>query len=310
MPKLTPEESREIGGASAQIEKQQKAAEARAALDKIGKSAENVTFTKVDKLGDNVRVVGESEGSAAPKPQLSSKPKPLPKAKPKPTVGRGAGGRIVSLKKTAEKPVSKRKQTRTGKKIDRATGKIAVPLVKRGEGGRAVGTTAEERQAAVTTNLPVAGPGVMGGAATPRASMRTAPVTARGQSADYKGFARNPVQVGALLREAMGHLEKMKATHGTPEFHEHHNNFNAIHSTLSGVDTRVHTLLGLAAHAVRNPSHPDSAKHFDLVTKALRGKLSVGSRKAASNIEGAREGQRAARAARIAAEQAKKEGNT
>ena len=75
----------------------------------------------------------------------------MAKRKPaKPTVKRGAGGKIESLRRPIapvageqEKPKSeitptptKRKKTRSGKVLDRATGRIAIPSVKQGAGGK------------------------------------------------------------------------------------------------------------------------------------------------------------------------------
>jgi hypothetical protein len=289
MPKLTPQESKEIGGADAQIEKQKQAAAKREAESKVGKSVDSVTFKKGPlKKGTRVvtptgeSVVGEPSGPAGPKVQLSKKEKP----KRVGSVKRGAGGRIESARRDITVP----------KKVK--------PTVRRGKGGRA------EKITPVAPNVPTAGPEVMGGQVQPRAAMRTTPVTGRTQLREKnKGFAQKPAQVGELLRQAMVHLDRMKKTQGTPEFHEHHNNFNEVHATLQKADPSVHTLLGIAAFTVRNPGHPDSEKHFKAAMSTIRRKISGGLSVREENIDRAKAGQARARAARIAAEKAKKEGN-
>lgn len=203
-------------------------------------------------------------------------------------------------KKKRQAPV-RRTSTWVGKKVGKRAGAI-----QKNEDGTLSRVTKEEARASVTTELPRQ----EAPAPKPSGKMRTVVATGRTQvSPSNRGFARNPAQVGELLRQAIGHLEKMKATHGTDEYHQHHDAFNAVHATLQGADSRVHTLLGIAAHTVRNPNHPNADTHFTLSMKALRSKLASGTRVAGENAENARAGQARARAARIAAEQAKKEGN-
>lgn len=229
---LTIEESKELKGSAYELKKAQKAKEAKIQEQKYGTPVENVVFQKGE-LKEGTRVVGEPEKSESPKQQLKRKPKPLPKAKPRPTVGRGTGGRIISLKKT--KPISKRKQTRTGKKIDRATGKIAVPLVRRDEQGRAVGTTAEERAATVTTVLPEAGREVM--QPTPRVlTPQPGGTLGRGGQRRLRGFGMPHARVKAAVDAAIHHLDGMKSTQGTPEFDDHEKAFDAIHANIQGMD--------------------------------------------------------------------------
>lgn len=208
----------------------------------------------------------------------------------------------------ADTPKKPRKKTRTGRSLLKS-GKVAIPVIKKDEAtGKMRGLTEAEKREARTTALPTAGREKMGGdPITVGVNRRTTPVTGRSiVETPKRGFARNPQQVGGLLKQAIGHLEKMKETHGTPDFHGHHDTFNQVHAAL-GVDRSVHQMLGIARSAILNPTHPQSQTHFDLSMKALRSKLSQGTSVAAQNVENARAGQAAARAKRIAAQ---KEGNS
>lgn len=206
----------------------------------------------------------------------------------------------IKLPKKKKAPV-RRESPWVGKKVGKRAGAI-----QKNEDGTLSRVTKEEARASVTTELPRQ----EAPAPKPSGKMRTVVATGRTQvQPSNRGFARNPAQVGELLRQAIGHLENMKRTHGTEEYHQHHDAFNAVHATLQGADSRVHTLLGIAAHTVRNPNHPNADTHFTLSMKALRSKLASGTRVAGENAENARAGQARARAARIAAEQSKKEGN-
>lgn len=294
MPRLTPEESKAIGGAAAEAEKQAKAKEAQQRLDKMGKSVDKVTFKKEPlKKGTRIvtpkgeTIVGEENEPAAPKQQLKKKPKPLPKAKPKPLVGRGAGGRIVSLKK--EKTVSKRKQTRTGKKIDTATGKIAVPLVKRGEGGRAVGTTADERAAAVRTEVPTAGPEVM----QPRGESQTIlpkGILQRGGQRKLRGFSHPHSTVKSAVDAAIHHLGKMTETKGTPDYDLHEKAFDAIHANIQSMDKHG---LGITVGQLKHQTMTGGAKAphiLRLLHTRIQDRLEEGRTAEAENKQRAQEG--------------------
>jgi hypothetical protein len=243
-------------------------------------------------------VLKEGEKSAAKIEEEASTSKTATSSTPKKR--KGSVPQIKLPKKKKVKPV-RRTSTWVGKKVGLRAGAI-----RKDESGKLTRVTKEEAKASITTVVPTVQPAP----SRPQAKPRTAVATGAGVvNPSNRGFARNPAQVGELLRQAIGHLEKMKATHGTEEYHQHHDAFNAVHATLQGADSRVHTLLGIAAHTVRNPNHPNADTHFTLSMKALRSKLSQGRRVAGENAENARAGQARARAKRIAAEQAKKEGN-
>ena len=226
----------------------------------------------------------QEEPSSSPKQQLKKKPKALPKAGPKPTVGRGESGRIVSLKK--QPTISKRKETRTGKKIDRATGKIAVPLVKRDESGRAVGTTPEERKATITTILPAAGPEVM---QQPTRTQTAQPIgVLRRGGQKLRGFKGSYEKVHAGVQAALGHIESMKATQGTPEFDHHQDAFNAIHSNIKAWDERG---LGITVGQLKHSTlHGASPAVLSLLHTKIKDRLEDGKTVHEENIRRAQEG--------------------
>jgi hypothetical protein len=223
------------------------------------------------------------------------------KAAAKPAVTRGPDGRAVSAKppvqppgptsgfptfvgKTKDKnfvasrPTKKRKTTRSGKKLT-AEGTVAVPTVTRDETGKLRGTSKEERAAAVTTELPDA-PVVR--EETPvsgnigRVSTRATGVSKAGSVPALK----------ALVATARGHLQNMQDTHGTPDFHGHHSAFNEVHATIMAGDHQLGTMLGIARHAVVNPT-PESANHLTLahtmIDERLRGAETVESGRASDN---------------------------
>lgn len=303
MPKLTPEESKAIGGAAAEAEKQAKAKAAKDALNKLGKSVEDVKFQQgplnrgtriVTPKGETV--VGEKDEPAAPKQQLRNNPKPLPKAKPKPSVGRGPGGRIVSLKK--QTTISKRKQTRTGKKLDVATGRIAIPLVKRGEGGRAVGTTPEERAASVRTEItPSAKVATSEQLSNIRETMQPAVqsqtmlpkgVLQRGGQRKLRGFPVPHSRVKAAVDAAVHHLGNMKSTRGTPEFDQHEKTFDAIHSNIQAMDKHG---LGITVGQLKHQTLNNGSPHvLNQLHNMIQDRLEEGRMAEAENKQRANEG--------------------
>ena len=146
-----------------------------------------------------------------------------------------------------------RKKTRSGKKLDKVTGKIPVPSVKRGEKGRAVGMTAEEKKAAVTTNLPAAGRETMQPKETavpiaPRGTLRRGGLKA---TKTIKGG-----QVGFPITQkatyaALHHLNKAHFALGAGLEHQHHlDAFDAIHNNIKGMDEQLHTSLKTARHLI------------------------------------------------------------
>ena len=267
-------------------------------------------------------------------PAKPVEPKPLPvegkkvykapvQKRPKPKVAtaaklKAAGVRPAKnteLKKgivavtTAEKPKRKkavRTTTKTGKKIDPKTGKIKTP--KKGQiakvGDKLVRVSdeniGEATQAAVTTQLPTAGPEV----ATPRVELPSA-----GRDA-FQGFSTsNPEHHSALkehLNNAWKHIGGMIRTRGTDEYHAHHEAFNATHATIANYHPSLGRILDVAYNAVhKQPDHPDSAKALTMAKQAagdtIKAGLSAASGRAAS--------QQKARAERMARIRAEREGN-
>lgn len=217
----------------------------------------------------------------------------------KPTVKRGEDGKIVSLKQkpgptsglpefvgktkdpkaVASRPVKPRKKTRTDKVIDSKTGKVFVPKVARGENGKIRATTPEEQVAAKTTVLPAVEP-----KAEPK---KDAPMAIRGARSVSKGFAVAYPVVEKAVHAAMTHIGNMRATHGTDEFHQHHEAFNLIHANIGKMSPELHTSLGQARHEVMNPSDKTDG-NLALIHKAVSARLAIG--RAAHNERQARSG--------------------
>jgi hypothetical protein len=243
------------------------------------------------------------------------------KAVSKPAVTRGPDGRAVSAKPAAptpgptegvptfvgktkdknyvgSKPTKKRKVTRSGKKVT-AEGTVAVPTVKR-ENGTLRGTTPEERLAARTTVLPDA-PVVRD---TPSKAGNIGRVTTRATGVANAGSVP---ALRDLVKTARGHLQSMQDTHGTPDFHAHHTSFNEVHATIMAGDHQLGTMLGIARHAVVNPT-PESANHLTLahtmIDERLRGAETVESGRASDNARNS-----ANRKARIEAYKLERDGS-
>lgn len=230
------------------------------------------------------------------------------KAAKNPTVKRGAGGKIESIRRPIA-PVGdetsapkkdtryaapgakprKAKTTRSGKRIDKATGKIAVPLVKRGEGGRAVGTTPEERAAAVRTDLPSAGPEVM----QPKPEVQTIlpkGVLQRGGQRKLRGFSHPHSTVKAAVDAAVHHLGRMTETRGTPEFDDHEKAFDAIHGNIQNMDKHG---LGITVGQLKHQTLTGGAKAphiLRLLHTRIQDRLEEGRMAEAENKQRAQEG--------------------
>ena len=172
-----------------------------------------------------------------------------------------------------------RKKTRTGKKLT-AEGKVAVPTVTRDENGKLRGTTSEEKKTARTTVLPVAGPKKE---AKPEGRMSL------GASPIKKGFAVSYPVVEKAVNAAIHHLGNMRATHGTDEFHAHHEAFNAIHANIGQMSPELHLTLGQAKHEIMHPSDKTDG-NLALIHKAIGSRLAIGRAVHTDNLKRAAEG--------------------
>lgn len=180
-----------------------------------------------------------------------------------------------------------RKKTRTGKKLT-ASGKVAVPSVKRGPDGKIVATTPEERKAAVTTVLPTAGKDVM----APK--KETQPIhlsdtLKRGGQRKFRGFGMPHKQVSSAVEAAMTHLGNMQATKGTKEFQQHSDTFDAIHGNIKGMDSGLHLLLGQAKHQIINGG-PQSKPILGRIQGLIKSRLAEGRQAEIENKQRAQEG--------------------
>lgn len=186
-------------------------------------------------------------------------------------------------------------RTRSGKKLDKNTGKIPVPTLKKNEEGKVVATTPEERKEAVTTVLPTAGPEV---------SEKKDVLPGGGASVDSQPFntsgGNNHELARGLSQQAFSHLDRMHATHGTEEFHSHHAIFNEVHASLSAVDHSLGVILGVARHSVVNKTS-ETPKHLAYAKQAASERIALGNRAIADNVSRSRAGY-AKRMERIRAE--------
>lgn len=228
------------------------------------------------------RMIEKRQGQPRAPKKSVAKPVTSKRRKKIATVKQGEGGRIESLRRpiapaggvSPEKPKpvvtpapTTRTKTRTGKKIDKATGKVAVASVKQGEGGKIVALTEEEKTAARTTVLPTveakpeAKPqGLMG--------MGARPVTKGAASGNYP-------QIKAAVEAARNHLVTMQqAPKGSQEHHDAHEAFNAIHANILKMSPELHTSLGQAKHFVTNPGK-GSDKMLALTHQAINTRLGI-----------------------------------
>jgi hypothetical protein len=211
----------------------------------------------------------------------------MPKKKSVPTVKRGAGGRIESLRTpiaplgdapvvskpdpkyaTPAKPKSKRTKTRTGKKLDKATGKVAP----------------EEAR----TELPTAGRDVMEPKQTPQ-PVQPFGTLKRGGERRFRGFGIPHKNVKAAVDAAMHHLGNMQATKGQPEFDDHVKTFDAIHGNIKGMDSGIHLLLGQAKHQITTGG-PQSKPILGRIQGLITSRLAEGKQAEIENKQRAQEG--------------------
>jgi hypothetical protein len=148
-------------------------------------------------------------------------------------------------------PKKPRKQTRSGKKLDKTTGKILRPSVKRDASGKAVGLTPEEKRAQVVTNLPEAGREVM----QPKENAQTsfAPGTLRkGGMRGSKGAQGGSYPViQKAVHAALHHLNQAHFAKGAGLPSDSHlETFDAIHTNIKSMDKQLHQSLGTARYLI------------------------------------------------------------
>lgn len=211
-----------------------------------------------------------------------------------PTVTRNeTTGKAVSLKPPAKK-VKLRKTTKTGKRIDQTTGKIAEPKV--GQAGKLEGKlvrvtpenlqqVSEERR---RTSLPTAGPEIM----TPESPGPRVPLEApqgglrektwfdkkaKESKRRLRGFGAPAQQVSDTAWKAMGHLDAM-ANHqpGSREHNDQYLGFHKAHEASRGMSSEVYDILAFAHKIATAPKYPDQAKHLNMVKDALSERISQG----------------------------------
>lgn len=213
------------------------------------------------------------------------------RSRKQPTVRRGPGGRIESIRtpiaplgdaEVQPKPDARfaapgakprKGRTRSGKKIDKITGKVVQPTVKRDESGKAVGLSEEERKAAVTTVLPIADRNVMDPkpAAQP---IQPAGTLKRGGMRGQRGFAGSYVEAQKATHAAIYHLNNAHFALGAGLPHEEHlQNFDAIHANIK--DKPLHMALGAARHLV-SISGGKNSPELTTAHNVIKGRLEEG----------------------------------
>lgn len=188
-----------------------------------------------------------------------------------------------------------RSTTKTGKPLDPKTGRIVAPRpgqirklngeVVRVDASNIDDVTKESR----TTVLPKADRDKVEGATspTPRPVQRVTRVTSGIEGP--KGAGGNVDGITSLIGQARSHLAKMTLSRNTPEFHEHHENFNLAHAELQKVAPAAHTILGIMRHVTVNVT-PESSGHFEAADKALGDTLSAYRTQSTHNQRSARFG--------------------
>jgi hypothetical protein len=192
---------------------------------------------------------------AAPVEPKKVRGRPFPKAPvaPGPTGTPNFVGTTTDPKMLPSKPQKKRSRTRSGKKIDRKTGKVVVPkagrLVGKGDGTVTKVTQADVTEAR-TTALPDA-PVVRPDAAPKTRIIRDATARPTGTAVSV-GLLRG------LVKQAHTHLDRMGATHGQPEYMVHQTNFHEVHATIAAGDHQLGSILGIHHHLVHTQGDPQT----------------------------------------------------
>lgn len=189
---------------------------------------------------------------------------------------------------------SPRTRTKTGKKLDPTTGKIATPKVGQiGKiGGEVVRVTPENVQQVheerVRTTLPEAGPEVMRPQSPgPRVPLEAPEGGLREKvwidsktgkpSRKLRGFGVPAEQVHAKAWEAMGHLDSMMNHQpGSPEHTKHREAFVKAHGDLHPMSSDAHQILSMAAIVASRPKYPQQTSHLNKIKDALSERISIG----------------------------------
>lgn len=229
----------------------------------------------------------------------------MPRKKPQPTVKRGASGRIESVRTpiaplagepvvakpdaryAVPKKTPRKGKTRSGKKLDKVTGKVLQPTVKRDESGKAVALSTEEKRAAVTTTLPVAGRETMQPTPAPQ-PIQTPGTLRRGGQRGQKGFAGSYPEAHKGAMAALHHLNLAHFALGAGmNAEEHLQNFDAIHANIK--DQRLHQGLAIARHLVSTSGGKNSPE-LTTAHNLIKGRLEEGRMLHEENIQRAMAG--------------------
>jgi hypothetical protein len=238
---LSLEDSRRVQGSAADLENIKKAKAQKDAESKL-KTAEDVLPT------------APKPTAPAPAPKkVVGRPFPKAPVTPGPTGTPDFVGTTTDPKMLPSQPQKKRSRTRSGKKIDRKTGRVVTPkagrLVGKGDGTVTKVTQADVTEAR-TTALPDA-PVVRPDAAPKTRIIRDATARPTGTAVSV-GLLRG------LVKQAHTHLDRMGATHGQPEYMVHQTNFHEVHATISAGDHQLGSILGIHHHLVHTQGDPQT----------------------------------------------------
>jgi len=250
-------------------------AERKAEIDaETQKSLESARITE-EKRRENSAATQKNSGLVS-----TSHSKTAPKGIPN-FVGKTADPKAFAT--PAAKP---RRKTRSGKKIDKTTGKLAdIPragTMQKRKDGTLQRVTKEENKELRTTDL--------GKQKRPTEAPKPGGLKEiRGAREVKKGFSTSYPIVESATKAAMHHLGNMRATQGTDEFHQHHESFNLIHANIGKMSPELHTSLGQARHEIMHPSGKTDG-NLALIHKAVSARLAIGRAVHTDNLKRATEG--------------------
>jgi hypothetical protein len=228
-------------------------------------------------------VVRNPKTGRAEKPATVDLTKPVERTAD-PVVKRFRKGELVTVKPRKQKkqtPIPKPKAGQIGKlegKVVRVTPDNATQIY-------------DERR---RTTLPTATSEDMTPASRPAVQQVVLPsrLPSSQNKKNLGGFARSHKEVSKVAHEALGHLQAM-AQHepGTPEHHEAHESFNALHATLGQISNgNFHKFMGMGRTIVTQHRNKDMKTALKIHKQGVEGKLEAGRIAEQSRGDRSREG--------------------
>ena len=287
MPKLTPEESRAVGGAAAEEEKRNKIISIKKARENLGIPVKKIKFKK-GSLPEGTKIAeGFTDKSTREGPGKLGKRKLPP---------------ITTRKKLQEAGIREPKRgelergiaaVKLPKKRKRST-KSSVKTYKPGQAAKLDGQVVrvspenveEVNKQARTKVLPIAGVEQMTQPSMgprvplniPKGGLKESTYFGKGGSQRrLRGFATSADKVSFKAWEAMGHLDNMMLHQpGSAEHNKSTMNFSRVHREVFPLSRDVHTILGMGFKVVNQEKYPQQTKHLNLIKDALSERISLG----------------------------------